>query len=106
MGLGQAPTNVLGLGSGTTRAKGLPRFRTWTTSPASSHLEIRLNSLRRSRTVAVFISDTNVSRTIYLRPASGGHGCRSRGRLSLSDNGLGASIGDTVAPDLCPNLTE
>src|SRR5437879_3598755 len=54
-GLGQAARNVLDFGSGMTRAKGLPRLRTCTTSPAANHLEIRLNSFRRSRTVAVFI---------------------------------------------------
>src|SRR5207244_8813839 len=53
--LGHAPTKDLDWGSGTTRANGFPRFRTCTTSPLSSHLEIRLNWFRRSRTVAVFI---------------------------------------------------
>src|SRR5262249_9960244 len=52
---GHAPTNVLGFGSGTMRATRLPRLSTCTVSPASNHLEMRLNSLRRSRTVAVFI---------------------------------------------------
>src|SRR5881409_3667165 len=53
--LGQAPRNVFGCGSGTTRANGLPRLSTCTISPASNHLDIRPNWLRRSRTVAVFM---------------------------------------------------
>src|SRR5947209_19949773 len=54
-GLGQAPTNVLALGSGMMRAKGVPCLRICTVSPAPSHLETLAKLLRRSRTVAVLI---------------------------------------------------
>ena len=49
------PRRLLDFGSGTTRAKGFPRFMIWTDSPFSNHLETRPKSFLNSRTVAVFM---------------------------------------------------